>query len=238
MPPPSTGLQLWLEADAGTFQTSGGAAATADGDPVGEWQDQSGNGRHFGQTTAGLRPTLRLNVRNGLPSIRPDGFDDYLTTASTLTGAHVFAVIFPGTTLPDFAGLFTESIDAAAPDTWLNFFTRRNIPSVWYFQLTDSYVSATTVAHDQIVENKVIVGEWQLQEGWSTTPQACKNGMIILRDRNNANRYWVGDIALLLVYDTQQTGTPLNDIYSYIKTKYEIPETRKTHLPGIMFALG
>lgn len=77
---------LWLKADAGTYQSSGGSAATADTDPVGQWQDQSGNARHFEQATAGRRPQLRTGVQNGLPVVRGDGSDDYLIGPDFLTG--------------------------------------------------------------------------------------------------------------------------------------------------------
>lgn len=77
------GLQLWLKADAGLYQDSAGATpAAADGDPVGRWSDQSGNGRHATQATAAKRLTLRTggNGVNGLPALRADGVDDYLET--------------------------------------------------------------------------------------------------------------------------------------------------------------
>lgn len=89
---------LWLKADAGTFQTSGGSPATADADPVGEWQDQSGNGRHFAQATGSKKPTLKLAIQNGKPVIRFDGTDDSLSTASlvlsTFVGSNVATLFF------------------------------------------------------------------------------------------------------------------------------------------------
>ncbi len=68
--PLSLSPALWLKADAGLEQTSGGTTATADGDPVGRWLDQSGNGNHVSQATAGKRGTLKLAIQNGLPVIR------------------------------------------------------------------------------------------------------------------------------------------------------------------------
>lgn len=94
------GLAVWLKADAGTLQTAGGAAASADGDPVGQWQDQSGNGWHFAQATAAKRGTLKLNIQNGRPVVRLDGVDDYLssTAVSLASGSHaVFAALTPAT---------------------------------------------------------------------------------------------------------------------------------------------
>ena len=80
--PLSLSPALWLKADAGTFQTSGGSAATADTDPVGEWQDQSGNANHVVQATAGRRPLLKTGIFGALPSVRFDGVDDYLAAVA------------------------------------------------------------------------------------------------------------------------------------------------------------
>ena len=79
------GLALWLDATRGTYQSAGGAAAAADGDPVGQWQDQSGNARHVAQATSTKRGTLKTGIQNGLPVVRFDGVDDFLkATAFTL----------------------------------------------------------------------------------------------------------------------------------------------------------
>lgn len=83
-----TGLRAWYKADAGTYQTVGGSAATANSDPVGEWRDQSGNSFHVSNTGT-ARPTLLLATQNGLPVISFDGINDLLS------GAH--AVITQGT---------------------------------------------------------------------------------------------------------------------------------------------
>lgn len=82
--PLSLSPALWLKADAGTNQTASGTAATADADPVGEWQDQGGNGNHLAQATASKRGTLKLNIQNGRPVIRFDGTDDFLVNTTGL----------------------------------------------------------------------------------------------------------------------------------------------------------
>jgi hypothetical protein len=52
-----TGLQFWFKADGTLWQDSARTtAATADADPVGAWDDASGNANNATQATAGTRP--------------------------------------------------------------------------------------------------------------------------------------------------------------------------------------
>lgn len=108
--PLSLNPAFWYQADAGTYQTSGGAAAVLLGDPVGLLQDQSGNGRHMEQITAGFRPTLVPNRLNGLPCIRFDGIDDYLhhLLAAEFTGSEFTYYVLAY--LPFAGGIFTSSM--------------------------------------------------------------------------------------------------------------------------------
>jgi hypothetical protein len=98
LPSDLAGLVVWHDAsDASTlFQDSAlTTPANADNDPVGGWKDKSGNGRTATQTTAGKRPLLKLAIRNGLPGLRFDDTDDYLSLAKITafaTEASVFAV--------------------------------------------------------------------------------------------------------------------------------------------------
>lgn len=139
--PPVT---LWLKADAGTFTTSAmSTPATADGDRVGGWQDQSGNGRHATQATGAARGTLKTNIQNGLPVVRLDGSDDFL------------------------AG----SIDAQAAQTWLAVCQKRSavgasaksvfclhLPAKTGAVLTDSAVSSGFTYYVDDANNPVAVG--------------------------------------------------------------------------------
>jgi hypothetical protein len=51
-------LILWLDAEVGVYKDAGTTLA-ADGETVQQWNDQSGNGYHMSQGTAGDRPTFR-----------------------------------------------------------------------------------------------------------------------------------------------------------------------------------
>ena len=75
------GLRLWLEADRGVYTDDAGTTpATTDGDAIGCWKDQSGNGYDVIQATADNKPLLKLaaNGIKGKPTILFDGTDDYL----------------------------------------------------------------------------------------------------------------------------------------------------------------
>jgi len=88
----------WYRADAGTFQAAAGAAAVADGDPVGQWQDQAANADHVAQAVLAAKPTLRLNIKGGMPVLRFDG-GDWLQGAYTTGGA----LTQPFTVLPSLS---------------------------------------------------------------------------------------------------------------------------------------
>lgn len=88
------GLALWLKADGTLWQDSARTTpAAADGDPVGAWDDASGNGRHVVQATAGSRPTLKLAIQNGRPVLRFDGVDDWLGFAAGFGGTAPFSTL-------------------------------------------------------------------------------------------------------------------------------------------------
>lgn len=95
-----SGLQLWLKADGTLWQDSARTIpATADADPVGAWDDASGNGNHVTQATSTKRPTLKLSILNGKPVTRFDGADDALSLTGTaldilknVASASIFAV--------------------------------------------------------------------------------------------------------------------------------------------------
>lgn len=95
-----SGLTSWQRADKDVYQDSGlTTPATADGDPVGGWVDQSGNGNHLTQSTGASRPLLKLAVVNGRNALRFDGVDDYFIRNVQSSDEYTIAVAlkFSGT---------------------------------------------------------------------------------------------------------------------------------------------
>lgn len=97
--PVTTGLISWLRADLGTFQDLVGTIpATADGDPVRLWKDQTPNPIFDVNNAAdNNRPLLKLAVVNGQAVLRFDGTDDYFKFALSVfvgtAAAEAFLVV-------------------------------------------------------------------------------------------------------------------------------------------------
>jgi len=99
LPSEVSGLQGWWNAGAGVFSDAGSTPAV-DTNTIQQWNDQSGNARHFSQATATNRPTYRTSIVNGQPVIRFDGVDNFMATAATMndmftsTAGTIFVVAY------------------------------------------------------------------------------------------------------------------------------------------------
>ena len=77
------GLTLWLKADVGAYQDSGGTTPCTNGTTVAVWKDQSGNGNDASQVTGAARPTFTTGELNGLPGVVfNDSPPTYLATSA------------------------------------------------------------------------------------------------------------------------------------------------------------
>jgi hypothetical protein len=104
-------LGLWVKSDTGVYTDAGVTPATH-GQSVQQWNDQSGNGRHLTQATAGNRPVYQTsaNTLNALPSLQFSSgssqffnIPDFLA-AGAVAAAEIFAV-------------FRKSVDPPASST-------------------------------------------------------------------------------------------------------------------------
>ncbi len=93
--PPLAGYEIWFSApDASTrFDAVSGGSPVAPDAALARWEDKSGNGYHWTQSTSGSRPILKAAALNGLDVIRFDAVDDGLSGALGATLKTVFVVI-------------------------------------------------------------------------------------------------------------------------------------------------
>lgn len=215
------GLVLWLDASLGTYQSTGGSAALADGDPVGEWQDQSGNGNDVTQVTGEKKPVLKTgaNGLNGLPVLRFDGSSDLLAGSASASVKHWFVVSYYDLAAWDgFDGLLTGGGGGGNDDIVLI--------GAYTEGLTEWYNSASKLATSTCYRNGVSMAgtdltgpmqEWALfsvahATGWTITPQ-------VGRDRAGG-AYWDGDVAAVLGYSSVLSDADREAVEDYLMTRY------------------
>lgn len=215
----------WLKADAGTFQTSGGSAAVADGDPVGEWQDQSGNGRHPTQTTADNRPLLKLAQQNSLPSVRFDGSNDYLrvTHANVSQPYSLYVVARPTA----FSASLSTLIDGATINRGRFFWLTGSSPRPLLINAGASLSSGqssstgTTYTFQSLfsgANSTVSVNGGSKATGNAGT--AARNGTTIGINGNLSGEYGAVDVFEVIIFSRTLSSTEEADLLEYLRAKW------------------
>lgn len=77
--------ELWVEGEQGVFSDAGTTPAV-DSDPVYQWNDLSGNGRHITQTNASFRPTYNVTPGQINQIIFTSASDQYMNIPDFATG--------------------------------------------------------------------------------------------------------------------------------------------------------
>ena len=119
------GLRLWLKADADVYSDAAGTIpAVYDGDVVGCWKDQSGNGYDVSQATTSKKPLLRIGADgiNGRPTVSFDSSDDLLVRnvadflSTDQSGSIFFAI--NSMTIKAYRAVFASNDEATATYTF------------------------------------------------------------------------------------------------------------------------
>lgn len=214
-------LVLWLKADGTKWQDSARTtSATADGDPVGAWDDESGNSSHVLQGTSGYRPTLKTGLINSLPAIRFDGYDDIMSASiSTGTDVSVFSVF-------EWKRGAYSTIDTIA-----------GADGSWLFYPTNSFISGSDTAASLEEVGFGGVDPWvngvsdSPPGNWPTSGYACFAGVIgslpggtnIQLGRYAGTSYFgQNDIAELIVYDAGLSDANRILVQDYLSNKYDL----------------
>lgn len=213
-------------------------AATADGAPISQWTDLSGNARHVTQTTGASRPVLKLAIQNGLPVIRGDGTDDTLlyagglpqgdfTVCVTAVSSNVGsdrAVLGWGTrTSNGMARQFHQrggaqrafvgsNADVNSSSSWA-----ANTWSQW--TVTGSGVPSSGSASATITHrvNGAAAG------ASTATLVAFSSNTLRVFSNTAPGEYWIGDVAEMIVYPFVLSAANILLVEAYLKTKWGTP---------------
>lgn len=209
------GLTLWLKADAGLYQDAAKTTpATSDGDVVGAWEDQSGNGSDATQATTSKKPLLKLGIVNSKPVVRFDGVDDQLDTANQFYVRQYYAaftsLVTPyndfGTVLGNLALLGNRLGCFNSGNT--NWYTTPFPVAVWRNAV--SLISPFNMAP---------VNVFMLETVSAANPNALRGYQV---GGQEGTRHGNLDIAEVLGYDSVLSTTNRQAVESYLDAKYNI----------------
>jgi hypothetical protein len=230
-------LAVWLKADSGVTVTGSG---------VSQWNDLSGNGRHFTQSTDSKRPPLVNGVLNGFPVLRFDGTSQELAgntatlnTYNNKSGGSIFTVVRDvnpsGGNTVHFVLVFTNNAGSARATI-----TTRNSSNI--FQAGSRRLDSDTFRSSDFSPSNsnwnILNGQFnwagnQLQLFVNNSGQAINTyssgggntsatNSLSASIGNGANNFLSGDIAEIICYDRHLNATERDSIYLYLKNKYNL----------------
>lgn len=224
---PGFGLSTFSPADLSPFGWYRADVATIDGGVVSSWTDQSGNGRHLTQATAGRRP-VRTASNAGLgnrPSIDFDGDNDQLRWTGTMgQPLHYFMVVIPVTN-GDFSGGGATAIDGGSGNS-----ARLYIPdasSTPFFsggsQILNggSGVNSTAMT---VVEARMNGATSSVRINAKTaetgTLAGNADGITLANFGDGTSNPTASDWAELIVFDSIQSAENVTALRNYIASRY------------------
>lgn len=200
-----SGLNLWLAADAIT--------GLSDGDTISTWEDQSAS--NWDATASGSgQPTYETNEKNGLPVVRFDGTDDFLSLTTSAQSTFTIFILFKGSGMllggsgvsvnyyvwprsnPDYQAYFGSGYPAGS----------RNTTDWGICRLTCD--GTTWTCHED--------STLQITETNSNDFQLGYIG------RYSGGVYLTGDIAEVIGYDTSLGGSDISSVETYLTDKYAL----------------
>lgn len=216
------GLQLWLKADAGTFQDSLlTVPAVANNDPVGGWADQSGNGNNALQTVLLDRATLKTAVINGKNVVQlPNNSSVGLMTGLAMPRPYTFiwveaplSLVVTSRTLNDGDG--SNLLCSAGRSGGLNVFLGGGVSS---YQ-TDATVHELVVTCSSIASHYIVDGTDETTGG--TNVADWRN--IWLGSSDSEAEAGNTNVCEMLVYNSVLSSGNLTSLRTYLQGRWGTP---------------
>lgn len=255
VPSDLSGLQLWLKSDTGLWQdTAGTTAATANGDPIGRWDDQSGNGRNATQSTSGARPTLSTATQyGGINSVEftaaTGQWFDLPNFLSGFTAGEVFAVTKLRNnqpTVPQRTAYWRLGNEAAGGNT--------NSHIRWTDGLT--YERFGTTVRKEAITVSERLGTWFWYNVWSASNDYAVNvngtnyyttatntvgfttTPMLGRLASDATYFFDGYWEELFLFDRKLSSGERQDMLDYLAARYGEPDAQVSRVAGNIVEAG
>jgi hypothetical protein len=243
--PLSSGRVLWLRADDGP-QTANGQP-TAHGGRIARWLDRSGGNRHADQTNTNQQPTLVDSAIGGLPAVRFDGADDWLTNATDnlCASGQPRTVLAVGRAAKEGRGGALLCFRRTTAGGGTVFAAQHiNLTGVYYVYSDGVNGAGNSTLpidrfrglHEPFVSTFVSRGAGQkllvtingqdqpVSQPGAIGPDSGAAGFTIgsREDIPPGDQCWAGDLAEILVYDRELSADEFKDAGAYLTTKYAL----------------
>ena len=225
-----SGLQAWYK-----FATN----ITLNGSNVSEWGDSSGNGNDLTQSTASDQPAYNSGDVH-FDESNDNMVMDTMLTLTASSGFTIFAVVSTDTTSTTNQTLFSGADTVGdSGDNGKNFF--RYDSDKWRFRPENGSSGQQTVNHELTNGEKfllTVVGSddsgtlnFAVRDNGSAVGNATSADigtgadtfkLNIIGDHNQTNQLWDGKISEFAVYNTNLTGSDLENVENDLKTRHSI----------------
>lgn len=219
-PDQTSGLKGWWKADS---------LSLTDGASVTSWTDSSGGGLTVSQGTSGNQPIYKTNILNGLPIVRFDGTNDYLSSGSDISQSQPFTIFGVGKPGTSGTGAFQDIIGGSGN---VSFGFKENSGNYNFLMwagaaLTDSVnYSGTFTLISGIFNGGSSLGYVNGVQKVSGDPGASSIGTLgVGGDGLGSGGFFNGDIAEAIIYNRALTSTERLTVESYLGWKYNITVT-------------
>ena len=226
--PPTSGLVLWLRADAGVTTT---------GSSVSAWNDQSGNGYNVTQTTPSLQPSLVYNALGNMPALAFESGDALENTAANLLppgNARTVYVVGQASPALGTGGAmvtFAHTLDNAA-FMFLNVgtvvyvygsgVTSGGLPPTIFSTVESPFMADFTTAGTGQQVQCAVNGVNQSLGSCAFTAENGTTGLTIGNDDVYTYTTWMGTLAEVLVYNTTLSQSANQQVEGYLRGRYSV----------------
>jgi len=220
-PIPSSNLKLHLRADGGVISSSSA---------VSEWNDLSGNGNNATQSTSANQPALVSNSLNGNPVIRFDGTYSKLTLPTSATLAiqsnlyEMFMVAKSSSSNVQFliAGGYENFEYHLNGDAGARFIP---IASTWIdLGTAGSYTDGNAHIFSARASSSGGAVRVDGTDGGTSSANilSSNSGALQLGVRSDGTYYFNGDIAEVILYNTNLSASDRSTVEHYLANRYGI----------------
>ena len=205
-----------------------------DGDAIGTWADDSGNGRDFSQATASKKPLLKkaANGINGHNVLHFDGVDDQFESDAMCsdfitTKADTFWVVFKILSIDSNATPYVQNNDAAIRFSAFRGLVFRSAPTALSF--TNDYVSYPYAAVVSISTSIAYIA--RAKHSGDGVYLALNGGSEASSNSPGVSSYISGavaligasahiDIAEIIIFNSALSAANMQVVDAYLKAKY------------------